>query len=331
MKNTKKVVRLLLTIMLFAFTTNVFAERVHEGDTTITGSFSATAINSPLIIRGNLYMSEDASMHLYAGAGVIVVGDVYASNKITIDANGKLIVGGDFIVEDGFELKGTDFITKSCYLYVVGDMDTESFKANKYMKLGGETELIAKFPNLMDKLNENAFSEEEKLETVLASFDGEAFEYSNKLNWSTSSESNVDYFTIWESEDGINWSWVAEEFSVNGTTTSVTDYEYVHNKGFNDTKTYYKLTQTNLDGVTSTLDTVLVGFFTSIEDVKDSFFNSSEKQTIIVTSTDGKTLLKKDFDGTEESYKEVIKSLHKGVYILTLQSASKTVSKKIAK
>ncbi len=439
MKNTKKVVSLLLTMMLFAFTTNVFAEKVHEGDKTITGTFEVTAVNKPLVIKGDFYMDgSKAKIWLLAGGELIITGNLYASNKITIDKGGKLIVGGDFIAASGTKVNGTALISKECYLYTVGNMDMSSFDGN-YLTSGGEAELTAKFPSLMEKLQEHSKVEEPQVpevETILAGFEAIAYEGYNELIWATSSESKVDYFTIEKSTDSITWDSLVVKYSTLQTTTEATEYKFTDTilesgkvfyrltktdlagttktmdvtsvesealiitvlagfeaiayEGYNELiwatsseskvdyftiekstdsitwdsvgvkystlqtttdateydftdtilesgKVYYKLTKTDLDGVTETLDVISVESEvkeqdeTSIDNVSESIFNTNEAQTIIVTSLEGKTLLKDAFDGTEETYNEIIKSLHKGVYILTIQSASKVVSQKIAK
>jgi hypothetical protein len=67
-----------------------------------------------------------------------------------------------------------------------------------------------------------------------------------ELNWSTASELRNDYFTIYKSADGQNWTKVAKIAGA-GTTTSYNSYAWIDESpetGIN----YYKLTQTDLDG-----------------------------------------------------------------------------------
>lgn len=73
------------------------------------------------------------------------------------------------------------------------------------------------------------------------------------LNWSTSTETNNDYFTIEKSSDGINFK---ELVIVNGkgNNSSITNYKWSDRNSING-QAYYRLKQTDFDGTIKILET----------------------------------------------------------------------------
>ena len=79
-----------------------------------------------------------------------------------------------------------------------------------------------------------------------------------QLNWSTASETNNDYFEIYRSEDGFNWSVIGTK-NGNGTTTSISYYRFIDenpNRGQN----YYHIEQVDFDGQRTSTNTISVEF-----------------------------------------------------------------------
>lgn len=93
------------------------------------------------------------------------------------------------------------------------------------------------------------------LPITLVSFTGEVMDRYNLLQWTTLSEQNNDYFTLYQSYDGIEWTWLDE---TPGQGNSSVEYDYTW-RDFNwqDT-TYYKLTQTDYDGKLTELGIILL-------------------------------------------------------------------------
>lgn len=68
-----------------------------------------------------------------------------------------------------------------------------------------------------------------------------------KLEWSTVSETNNDYFVLWKSYDGINFENIGQVDGA-GNSNSYLEYEFLYNE-YNTEKTiYYKLQQVDYDG-----------------------------------------------------------------------------------
>jgi hypothetical protein len=78
------------------------------------------------------------------------------------------------------------------------------------------------------------------------------FYYDNGLRWSTYSEVNSDYFTVYNSLDGNTYSCIGK-VGANGYSNTKQDY-YLNT----DLKGYFKLTQTDFDGVVYELKTIFV-------------------------------------------------------------------------
>jgi hypothetical protein len=84
------------------------------------------------------------------------------------------------------------------------------------------------------------------LPVELVSFTGKNEGSKNKLEWTTLSEKNNDFFTLERSENGINF----ESFGTKdgaGNSTSKNDYTYYDNSPYNGVS-YYRLKQTDFDG-----------------------------------------------------------------------------------
>ena len=90
----------------------------------------------------------------------------------------------------------------------------------------------------------------------LVNFDGYCFEENSvKLNWGTKSESNNSYFTVEKSMDGLSWS----VFSiVDGALNSTNYLEYTLLDESPFSSTYYRIKQTDYDGITNTIKTIHV-------------------------------------------------------------------------
>lgn len=84
------------------------------------------------------------------------------------------------------------------------------------------------------------------LGSELIHFYGVNKESNNHLYWKTSSEDNNDYFEVFHSVKGYNWSSIGT-VAGNGTTTLENNYRLIHQTPSPGTN-YYKLTSTDFDG-----------------------------------------------------------------------------------
>jgi len=92
------------------------------------------------------------------------------------------------------------------------------------------------------------------LPVELTDFNAKCSDEQVKLNWSTASETNNDYFTLEKSTDNLNFEKIA---TINGagTKNSVSNYTYSDEVQNHDGTAYYRLSQTDYDGTKNILET----------------------------------------------------------------------------
>ncbi len=76
-----------------------------------------------------------------------------------------------------------------------------------------------------------------------------------KLEWSTVSETNNDYFALWKSYDGINFESIGQVGGA-GNSNSYLEYEFLYNEYNAESTIYYKLQQVDYDGNFSYSDVI---------------------------------------------------------------------------
>jgi len=94
------------------------------------------------------------------------------------------------------------------------------------------------------------------LPVELLYFNGNGYKTFNKLNWSTASEHNSDYFSIEKSFDGVNWDSIGY-VKASGNSNQVIYYLYFDNNLKNDV-VYYTLKQFDFDGQFKSYGPILI-------------------------------------------------------------------------
>lgn len=94
------------------------------------------------------------------------------------------------------------------------------------------------------------------LPVVLTAFSGACNAGVFTLDWTTSSETNNDFFTIERSEDGLTFYTVAV-VAGNGTSSIATNYSWA-DEGVSANTVYYRLSQTDYNGTTTVLRIIIV-------------------------------------------------------------------------
>ena len=91
------------------------------------------------------------------------------------------------------------------------------------------------------------------LPVELVSFEGKCTENKQALSWQTASEHNNDYFTLEQSENGVDF-YHLEKVVAAGNSSSIITYEYeIDNSRGGD---YFRLSQTDMDGHIEVFNTV---------------------------------------------------------------------------
>ena len=99
------------------------------------------------------------------------------------------------------------------------------------------------------------------LSSFTAQFTNELDIPSVMVNWSTESEKDNEYFTLWRSIDGYNWSAI-EKIAGAGNSTQTIYYNYldynIPNPIVSNQYIYYKLSQADTDGTNEFFDVISV-------------------------------------------------------------------------
>lgn len=138
------------------------------------------------------------------------------------------------------------------------------------------------------------------------------------LYWHSSSETDNDYYTIYHSTNGAEWTSIGNTPG-NGTTLSESNYQIIHDRpqsGLN----YYRLHSTDYDGTTYTKSTIAVK-----TDINFAYYNAvnntielEEETNLEIYSTDGR-LVYKNFEA------KTVQLESQGMFIIVDLETSKTM------
>ncbi|MBK0383894.1 T9SS type A sorting domain-containing protein [Pedobacter sp. SD-b] len=174
----------------------------------------------------------------------------------------------------------------------------------------------------------------------LISFTGNATNNGITLNWETASENNNKSFSLFNSSNGKDFTQIGK---VNGSGNSIgrKTYSFIDKNPFNGVN-YYKLTQTDLDGKTTSFETIGVNF-----DLKSTSglsvyaeqtrlqakinWAKNEPATVSVRDLSGRTVLVQKLNlqnGLNSFELKNADLMAASIYILTLRGSLNTVSTK---
>jgi len=167
----------------------------------------------------------------------------------------------------------------------------------------------------------------------------------NLLNWSTTSETNNDYFTVEKSADALNWFVLSTKQGA-GNSNSLTSYSEIDNEPYNGNN-YYRLKQTDFDGKYSYSDVVK----TSCEEETEETFNVISLTTgergneinLRFAAAEGEKYYFSIFNNMGQRLKEISgeavagsNEIHisnnnftQGIYLITLQNGTKSFGQKV--
>lgn len=148
------------------------------------------------------------------------------------------------------------------------------------------------------------------------------------LKWQTVSELNNDYFTIERSADAKQWTSLYT-VSGKGTYTGVSSYEVSDTSPIVG-KSYYRLRQTDIDGVTNYVGGIRAVQIAS-EKIHISIYPNPAKNLIFISSSrpiDNAEVIITDFTGQEiarrnlsnEPHQQLVLNQNAGLYLLSIKS-----------
>lgn len=190
------------------------------------------------------------------------------------------------------------------------------------------------------------------LPVELGAFKGNVVKNTAILDWTTITENKSAFFTIERSFDGVNYIAVGN-VQATGTSTSPKNYSYVDNLEKDKVGTalsvYYRLLMLDVDGnfgyspiVSLEIDRKGSGLaFINTPDFNNSnptlyYFSDYEDITkCTISDMSGKTFFSQSvmttFGNNEIHFEEEVQNLCSGIYILSLENKSGTISSKVLK
>lgn len=182
-----------------------------------------------------------------------------------------------------------------------------------------------------------------KTPVELLYFKGEPVADGNLLTWATATETDSEFFTLWRSNNGQDFTQIAK-INAAGTTLSVQNYQYT-DKFKSCSPTYYQLTQTDLNGTTRNLGTISInpsGNNTSegiqispmpaANEVNLTFSNTGGNNLIRVYDLSGKLVLQQQANaGTDCQLQTTLSvaNLVPGMYLISIHGSQQAISTKL--
>ncbi|MFO7868759.1 MAG: T9SS type A sorting domain-containing protein [Bacteroidales bacterium] len=193
-----------------------------------------------LIVTEDFILQNNSEVIVNGNGVFLVFGNFESNRNLNIETGGILTVFGNFITESL-----TLDITPDGHMYVLGDSDVN--------KADNDIEDLETFINnefeLVNWVEENYNI---TLPVELSSFTVTQNREDITINWTTESETNNEFFTIEYSTNGIDFVPI-ETIDGQGSTSIQNMYSYVYtiNETYNNTILYFRLKQTDYNGIYS--------------------------------------------------------------------------------
>lgn len=282
-------------------TIEVNAKLVINGDLTVDNDLILNN-KGTLIITGGLNLKNNAQVTVLGGGSMVVGNNITSANNTNLTVDGSLTVGGNVVAGSNLTFTGS------------GTVSIAGSGCNKWTGSKPCSGVIILPVELM---------------SFEAKDDGDG---SVKISWATAQEKNNDHFTIQRSIDGIIYLDI-ETVPGNGTKGTVSRYE-TKDMDPSAERLYYRLTQTDYDGLTEIFDPKFVQVelqATQITAYPNPMTGRSltvrlpkaETGSIQFVNSTGEVVLNKETDGISNTVElEFDNDLLQGFYYLKYKSLS---------
>jgi hypothetical protein len=189
------------------------------------------------------------------------------------------------------------------------------------------------------KLNDTftVTDESQALPIELIYFSGTVISNSVKLNWATASELNFDYFNVEKSADGKEFK-VIGKIKGAGNSSHRNDYQFIDEKATLG-KSYYRLTEVDLDGFRKSFKIISIDFSTERTanifpnpvgegDQLNLEFNFIPKGLVKVLVTDLRGSTIAVYEGTGEQIQFPVQTVS-GMYLVSVYGTDFRINKKL--
>lgn len=319
--------------------------------------------NAVFKVEGNARF-ENITGHLNSSAAIVVLGDAYMGGTGTFGANdGPIYVGGYLTLHTvqvsfqgsaygyiGATRTAADFESAQVYTpanydatttiggsgyHIRNESNNPDLNEGRYLSIaGGQFTNASMIQDIADAPSWLPIEPEnwESLPIRLSAFYAMVVEYNYvELFWTTESEENNNYFTIYRSNNGVDFEPIAEVVGA-GNSSMPISYSY-YDASFYPGISYYTLAQTDFDG-TKTYSHIIAVYrvaetvtYTFMGDVVEVTFDTpANRHHIMITSADGSILFSKGFTNIESTIIELPQN--RGVYIISTLTPKSIVNEK---
>jgi hypothetical protein len=224
---------------------------------TRNSSASKVMITNDVTINGDLILADgptgtSMTLEISNSSTLLVTGDLGDPNNnrttyIVVTTNDFILVGGTLYSNNLASFQGNGKI-----LGVTLDIGNGGICATPCPVTQGFEYCISD--------NKNTFCDKYNvaLPISLITFNGRALLDGIKLNWSTASEINFDFFELIKSNDGLNFNSIGE-IKGNGTSNIRHDYSFKDEKPYIG-RNYYRLKSVDFDGYSEVFSVIMVEF-----------------------------------------------------------------------
>jgi len=255
--------------------------------------FEESSTNIEINIHDSVYLNNDYEggnhniFKIYSGSYLIINGDLIINNHLHI------------IVEEGgyFVINGNINMNNHGSLEINGDLKADSILGNQHNTIEGVGNIDT------DYIDDDIYNPD-SLPIELYFFEVEILNDKIQINWTTVSETNNDYFTIYKSLNGLNWE-LLSHIQGAGNNNNILHYKYVDNNPINGV-IYYKLRQTDFDGKYKEFNIISIIYQKSNIKIKNNIIDNPNQEYIEIFNLQG-VLLYKGYDSLIDlNYNKII-------------------------
>jgi uncharacterized repeat protein (TIGR01451 family) len=314
-------------------TTATFMLDVYLGNWTDSGSIinTATLDNLPAFINDNGNAISSTAQTVIINA----LPYINATNLITIYANETANLSAEATTGSliNWTTTGTGTLDNATILSPTYTTSTADIAQGYVQFTVAATSPLNNCGQDIDTLRLNILPAEEPVAVSLISFNGKQQSKGNLLYWLSSNEQNNDYFTLQSSSNGANFTSIAK---INGAGNSNTtkSYQYLDATA-TQAPTYYRLLQTDYNGVQHQIGTISVGknevqspitLNTSTPNTLQIQYNAPQTQPTTLQLYDimGKLVTQQTFDATKgiNTWQMPVGMYPAGVYLLQVSNTN---------
>ncbi|WP_216713190.1 T9SS type A sorting domain-containing protein [Taishania pollutisoli] len=268
-------------------------------------------------------IASDGNASLFRGYGSVTDTEDSEANGVTVDASGNILVAGLYsngathfsmmkVPSDGLFCAHSQEIGSVMNVSVPALTDQTATGFQTVTK----SALLSPVIGTGDVIDRTCSTPLVALSISLIDFDGQPAGDVNKLFWTTASERNNDYFTLYRSENGNNWE-KAAVLDGAGNSSEILNYEVYDEEPYYPV-TYYTLKQTDYDG-TATLSEVIVITRTSGEELLVMYPNPVKDEVKLLVK-DTKAFVLEIFSTDSRLVEQFEFDKHQGLVIIDLSS-----------